>query len=190
MPCRVRQGKRARVMLYAFPQIALTPENGDRAQQPMENAKVAARIRQAMEDRGIKQAELARAIGVGPTTMWKYLTGRLGVSRQLIPIARALKVDPDWLAGAGDGEPQDEHTEVIESFIRDIGPGLRPPLTNEEAGYVRGWPHHRVTHGALLDAVQLARRGLTAEEAAHSVEVTEAARRRGEALGVKPRKPR
>lgn len=55
-------------------------------------------IRAAREQIGISQAELARRIGVGPVTMWKYESGRLAVtSIRLRSIATALNVTIDSL---------------------------------------------------------------------------------------------
>lgn len=150
-------------------------------------AKIVGRIKQVIEDKGLKQADIAREINVTPTTMWKYLSGDVGIDKKLTKIARAIGVSAEWLENGGEdaGDPQ---SLEIEAFVREIGPTLRPPLTDDEARWARAWPYHRVTRGKLLDAVVQQRSGLSAEESAASAEVTEAARAKGVALGVPKRK--
>ncbi len=160
---------------------------GTEAAEERQRLAIVRRIKQTLDDKNIKQTELAKAIGVTPVTVWKYLNNGLGVEKKLTKIARALEVSPDWLENGGE-DIGDPHTMEIEGFIREMGPTLRPPLTAEEERFVRAWPHHRVTRGKLLDAILQARAGLSPEEALASSDATEAARAKGNALGVPKRK--
>jgi transcriptional regulator with XRE-family HTH domain len=145
--------------------------------------EIATRIRETLTIRDMGQADLARAIGVTPTTMWKYLDGQTGIDKKLLPIARALGVSADWLENGGE-DRGDPHTQTIESFISEIGPTLRPPLNIAEQEWVRRYPHHRVTQGKLLDMVRSLRDGLTSEEAADSAQITGDKRAAGAKLGT------
>ena len=149
-----------------------------------------ARVRQAIEARGKTQAEVCREVGVNANTMNRWLRGENSARAHFAQLALALGVRVEWIE-SGDGADMSERSEVIEDFISQTGPTLRPPLTLAEAAYVRAWPHHRVTVGALLDAVNESRRGgLSVEDAARSAEVTSIVRARGEALGVPKRRAR
>lgn len=66
---------------------------------------LADRIRIAMNESGISQAELARAVGVRPPSVHGWLAGKSRFLRgeNLLKAAEALKVDQDWLA-MGRGE--------------------------------------------------------------------------------------
>ncbi len=63
-----------------------------------------ARLRLAAADRGLGSLpELARATGVAPSTIRKYLAGtRLPSAVSLIRFSRELRVPIDWLLGAGE----------------------------------------------------------------------------------------
>lgn len=155
-----------------------------------EDAAVGARIVEAREKIGMSQATLARELGCIPTTLWRYETGRIAAATRLVEIAQITGASAEWLRN-GSGETTDERTRVVEEFIANHGPTLRPPLTSSEARFLRAWPyHHRVTVGKLLDMVNDGRRGASAEEMAASEKATEEARERGAKLGVPMRRAR
>lgn len=58
------------------------------------------RIKEAMDNRGIKQAELARKTGISKGTISGYLSGRY-IPRQnsIYLLAQALNVEIEWLMG-------------------------------------------------------------------------------------------
>lgn len=58
------------------------------------------RIKEAMMNRGMKQADLVRKTGISKSTISGYLTGRY-IPRQnsIYLLAQALDVDIDWLMG-------------------------------------------------------------------------------------------
>ena len=64
----------------------------------MEN--VAKRIREAMDLRGMSQAELARAAGIDKSSLSRYLSGEYAPKQRAIgKIAQALHVSPAWMIG-------------------------------------------------------------------------------------------
>ena len=146
-----------------------------------------ARIRAAIERTGKTQAEVCRELGVGTNTMNRWLRGENSARARFADLGISLGVSVEWL-DRGDGQETSERADVIEAFIAEVGPTLAPPLTLAEAAYLRHWPHHRVTHGRLLDAVRDARLGLSADDVQRSNETTEAARAKGAALGVPRRR--
>ncbi|CNI16492.1 repressor protein CI [Yersinia similis] len=63
----------------------------------------AERLQQAMDAEQISQAELAIKVGVSQPAINRLLTGKTNTSRRIIEIAKALKVQPEWLlSGVGD----------------------------------------------------------------------------------------
>lgn len=82
------------------------------------------RLALAMAERGINKTRLAGSAGVGKTAISNYLGGARKMPRKLVPLARALGVDPEWLAGKGPREP-------IPPYPGDHPPSVQEPL----AGY-------------------------------------------------------
>ena len=74
------------------------------------------RVRQARTAADIKQEDLARAIGVKQSTISELELRPKASSKHLIAIAKALKVDPLWLA-TGEGEM---HGNSEQSFSGEI----------------------------------------------------------------------
>lgn len=66
------------------------------------------RISWARKNLGLSQDELARLAEVAPGTIGNIESGRGRTLRKLIPVARALRVDPVWLA-EGVGAPYADH---------------------------------------------------------------------------------
>lgn len=64
----------------------------------------AARLKQAMAMRNLKQETLAEAAGVSQNTIHKLTSGKAQSTRKLIEIAAALGVSPVWLQ-TGEGTP-------------------------------------------------------------------------------------
>lgn len=61
---------------------------------------IAARIKEGMEIRSLKQSELAKMTGISRGTLSSYLSGRYTPKQNnLLLIANALNVSEDWLAG-------------------------------------------------------------------------------------------
>lgn len=58
------------------------------------------RLREAMDEKGISQAELARRTGITRTSISKYLKGTFKAKQQyLSALAKVLNVDEAWLMG-------------------------------------------------------------------------------------------
>lgn len=70
------------------------------------------RLKKARIAAGISQAELARRIGAGQSTIASIENGRNNGSGRLVDIAKELQVRPEWLA-LGDG-PMGEDTPTGE----------------------------------------------------------------------------
>lgn len=147
-----------------------------------------ARIREAIARAGKSQADVCREIGVNGNTMNRWLNGKNSAKDHFDALELALGVPAKWIEH-GEGVDVTDRMSVIEQFILQQGPTLRPPLTRAEATTLRAWPYHRVRVGDLLNAVTELRRGLSAEEIEGARAFTEAVRARGEALGVPKRKP-
>lgn len=80
------------------------------------------RLRQAMDDAGVSQAELARACGVKPPSVHGWLSGKAKFLRgeNLLTAARVLRVSQDWLAtGKGPKNP----AELMQGYTPMPAPG-------------------------------------------------------------------
>ena len=65
---------------------------------------LADRLRQIMAQRGKKAADIARATGVQPGVLSRYMSGKVVPSSEnLITISQFLGVSPNWLLNASDG---------------------------------------------------------------------------------------
>ena len=63
------------------------------------------RFKLARLERGFRQLDIARAVGLGETQVSRIETGRMKPARELVErIARALDVTPEYLTGG----PSDE----------------------------------------------------------------------------------
>lgn len=63
-------------------------------------ASAAERIREAMDDAGIKQTELAKSTGMSDSTIFRYLSGKMEPKQKAINLlARELNVTEMWLWG-------------------------------------------------------------------------------------------
>ena len=62
---------------------------------------IAERLKEGMELRGMKQADLARITGISKGSLSSYLSGRYAPKRDsLFKLAKALNVSDEWLMGA------------------------------------------------------------------------------------------
>ncbi len=63
----------------------------------------AARLKEAMEMRNIKQAQLAQKCNIGKSSISTYLKGKYFPKYDsIVKLADALEVSPKWLAGEND----------------------------------------------------------------------------------------
>ncbi len=83
------------------------------------------RLKKAMYLRDVSVAQLARATGIGESTIHRYLTGeREPIYGKLIEIASALKADLNFLAGMDEAGPQDMTAAFISKLASDVGARL------------------------------------------------------------------
>jgi transcriptional regulator with XRE-family HTH domain len=84
--------------------MSIATPNG-KADSIPEMSTLAERIRTAMDESGVTQAELARACGVKPPSVHGWLSGKSKYLRgeNLLQAAQVLGVNEDWLAN-GRGE--------------------------------------------------------------------------------------
>lgn len=68
-----------------------------------DNAITSQRLREAMELRKLRQADLARITGINPVYINRYVKGEYCPKVKTVMIlAKALNVNPDWLCGFTD----------------------------------------------------------------------------------------
>lgn len=103
-----------------------------RKHDPKLRKAVGERIRRTRLLRGMKQTELAEAVGVKPHSMWRYEEGENQPNPQkLDKIAEALGVPHRWLvrggaAPPGLGDDDDERAKPRRPIVLD------PPITQEQ----------------------------------------------------------
>ncbi|MEG0869244.1 MAG: helix-turn-helix transcriptional regulator [Hafnia sp.] len=73
------------------------------------------RIKKAMADAGLTQAELATMVGVSQPAIWRLASGKTNSSRKLVEIAQVLGVSPEWLSTGKDHTPH-KQGYVIENM--------------------------------------------------------------------------
>jgi len=72
---------------------------------PLMKTTLAERLAQAMNARDMSQGALARASGIAQPTIWRLVKGQAKGSTKLVAIAKALRVNADWLdSGIGEME--------------------------------------------------------------------------------------
>jgi phage repressor protein C with HTH and peptisase S24 domain len=77
------------------------------------------RIEALLQGKGWSQAELARRVGVQPTTIWKLVSGGTQATRHLHAIARELETTPEYLLG--------ETSDPAPTVLTDRRLGYRAP---------------------------------------------------------------
>lgn len=143
------------------------------------------------------KAEFCRYAGLEPITVRRWERGETRPrAAQLEVLADALGVSSDVILGRApmpDSLPRvaiDEASDAIDELRATLAETSRP-LTAAEALWLQAAPNFRsMTVGSLLDAIRAQRSGMTEAQAKASTEATDAARRRAEEWGVKPRKKR
>ena len=87
----------------------------------MDMVTIGERLKKAREDRNVSTAELAEALGLNATTVYRYETGafkRIKPST-LGAIAEYLNVNPDYLIGTSDIKHTVKEVEDLASSITD-----------------------------------------------------------------------
>ena len=99
----------------------------------------AKRLRAVREERNISAAELAEALGMNKTTVYRYETASFqGIkSVTLHEIAEYLNVNPDYLIGASENKRTAKEAEALMADITDAEKSLlelfkRVPVENQQ----------------------------------------------------------
>ena len=90
------------------------------------NMHIGKRIKEAREEAGLTQEELAKAAGVAQSTIGGLESERNPGSSRTAEIAAVLGVEPLWLA-AGKGEKRSDHLEIVQIW-RDLDDPRRSRL--------------------------------------------------------------
>jgi transcriptional regulator with XRE-family HTH domain len=86
-----------------------------------------ARIVEAREKKGLRQAELAREIGVIVTTMWRYERGECAPGADVLRrIAEALDVSIDWIVTGGEARRAHPCASTAPGFATPDAPARAP----------------------------------------------------------------
>lgn len=94
----------------------------------MPDQKFASRFKTALQLSGLKQKELAEILGVHPSNITRYKEGKYVPDnlQDIAKIAKALGVNPAWLAGMTDEDkivelsPEDVLRNKIETYLDDF----------------------------------------------------------------------
>lgn len=86
------------------------------------------RIKQAREQAGFTQEKLAELIGTSRTAIARYELGEIEPKlRNLIAIAKCLKVTTDWLLGNTETDPTNDLSPAaraaLQAFVNEIRKG-------------------------------------------------------------------
>jgi hypothetical protein len=170
------------------PSITMARARADRAKTP-ELAAQGARIREAIDAKGLSYKEAAEALGVVQHGLDRWMAGANSAKHRFVDLELLTGRPAAWFE-RGDGPVVATGAQIVETFIHETGPTLKPPLSSAEAAWLRRWPHHRITRAKLLGVVDEARLGIAPEDIGPSEEATAKARAKGDALGVKRRAAR
>jgi transcriptional regulator with XRE-family HTH domain len=116
-------------------------------------SELASRLKKARADAGVSQAELAKRIGAGQSTIASIENGRNNGSGRLVDIAKALKVRREWLA-SGEG-----NMRAVDGVAHHAGAPKEPhaspwPFPSIPEAEVRALPPAQL--GKLEGAIALA----------------------------------
>jgi transcriptional regulator with XRE-family HTH domain len=74
------------------------------------------KLRQAMHEKRCKSADVARATGIAPSLLSRYLSGSYKPSSDnIITISHYLNVSPEWLLSSSDAPQPIQKSQVISS---------------------------------------------------------------------------
>ena len=91
----------------------------------MKYIKTAARLRAAMEEKGLRSQDLANKTGIGKASISQWLNGRNKPSyASALKLARVLACDPYWLMGEEQPEP-----EYLAAFRHSLNRNQDPART-------------------------------------------------------------
>lgn len=97
----------------------------------------AQRLREAMEERGMKPTDLAEISGVDKAAISNYLNGKYNAKQDKIyALAKALRVNPAWLMGQSENKsavpeaqsPMDEEIQIMSRGMQQLSASDRKRL--------------------------------------------------------------
>jgi len=97
----------------------------------------AQRLREAMEERGMKPTDLSEASGVDKAAISNYLNGKYNAKQDKVyALARALHVNPAWLMGKSENKsavaeaqtPMDEEIQIMSRGMQQLSAADRKRL--------------------------------------------------------------
>lgn len=93
------------------------------------------RLRQAIDESGLSQAEVARRAGIGRNSITAYLKGRYLAKQQYLgALARVLNVNEGWLMGVSDDKVRED---TVDEFVNGLRSYQGKPVSDEQREYIR-----------------------------------------------------
>lgn len=115
---------------------------------PPTDGTLSERLQWALNESGMTQAELARAVGISPPSLHGLLSGRYKRSRYTAKIAASLGISASWLAD-GAGRPKAKLSPEAQAMAQIID-ALPPEARKEVAGYI-GYVVSRMAESSQRD---------------------------------------
>ena len=79
------------------------------------------KLRQAMHEKRCKSADVAKATGINPSVLSRYLSGRNKPSSDnILAISHYLNVSPEWLLSSSDAPKSIKKSQVISSVTEPL----------------------------------------------------------------------
>ena len=79
------------------------------------------KLRQAMHEKRCKSADVAKATGINPSVLSRYLSGRNKPSSDnILAISHYLNVSPEWLLSSSDAPESTKKSQVISSVTEPL----------------------------------------------------------------------
>ena len=79
------------------------------------------KLRQAMHEKRCKSADVAKATGISPSVLSRYLSGRNKPSSDnILAISHYLNVSPEWLLSSSDSPESTKKSQVISSVTEPL----------------------------------------------------------------------
>ena len=79
------------------------------------------KLRQAMHEKRCKSADVAKATGISPSVLSRYLSGRNKPScDNILAISHYLNVSPEWLLSSSDASESTKKSQVISSATEPL----------------------------------------------------------------------
>ena len=79
------------------------------------------KLRQVMHEKRCKSADVAKATGINPSVLSRYLSGRNKPSSDnMLTISQYLNVTPEWLLSSSDAPKSIQRSQVISSVTEPL----------------------------------------------------------------------